>query len=133
VNAMTLVRATLRREPGLLGVAPGGEVGLCHRFAGSGDHDFGRVATGIDASKRVEHLSSGHIARKTDCTTCWVRSLCSGGCYHEAQVRYGDRFRPNLHYCDWIREWTHMGLEAYAKILDGNPAFLDRFDEGKVP
>ncbi|TDI48514.1 MAG: quinohemoprotein amine dehydrogenase maturation protein [Acidobacteria bacterium] len=117
---------------GLLGVAPGGEIGLCHRFAGSGDHDFGHVKTGVDASKRIEHLERGHIDKRIDCSTCWVRSLCSGGCYHEAQVRYGDRFRPNLHYCDWIREWTAMGLEVYAKLLDGNPEFLDRFDQRKV-
>jgi uncharacterized protein len=117
---------------GLLGVAPGGEIGLCHRFAGSGDHDFGDVRTGVDAGKREEHLAKGHIDQRTDCRTCWVRSLCSGGCYHEAQVRYGDRFRPNLHYCEWIREWTALGLEVYGKILSGNPAFLDRFDERKV-
>jgi uncharacterized protein len=117
---------------GLLGVAPGGEVGLCHRFAGSGDHDFGHVTTGVDASKRSEHLAKGHIDKRTDCSTCWVRSLCAGGCYHEAQVRYGDRFKPNLHYCDWIRSWTALGLEVYGTILDGNPAFLDRFDERKA-
>ncbi|HXV60081.1 MAG TPA: quinohemoprotein amine dehydrogenase maturation protein [Vicinamibacteria bacterium] len=117
---------------GLLGVAPGGEIGLCHRFAGSGDHDFGDVHTGVDSAKRSEHLVKGHLDHRTDCRTCWVRSLCSGGCYHEAQVRYGDRFRPNLHYCDWIRAWTSLALEAYTRILVGNPAFLERFDERKV-
>ena len=35
--------------------------------------------------------------------------MCAGGCYHEARVRYGDRFKPNLHYCDWIRRWTALG------------------------
>ncbi len=116
---------------GLVGVAPGGEVGLCHRFAGSGDHDLGHVATGIHHEKRVEHLEKAHIDARTDCSQCWVRSLCSGGCYHEAQVRYGDRFRPNLHYCDWIRDWTALGLSAYGRILDRRPEFLARF-EGAV-
>ena len=113
---------------GLVGVAPGGEVGLCHRFAGSGDHDLGHVATGIDEEKRAEHLKKAHIDARTDCSQCWVRSLCSGGCYHEAQVRYGDRFRPNLHYCDWIRDWTALGLSAYGRILDRSPKFLTRFE-----
>lgn len=117
---------------GLLGVAPGGELGLCHRFAGAGDHDFGHVASGIDASKRAEHLDKGHIDQRTDCRTCWARSLCSGGCYHEAQVRYGDRFKANIHYCDYIRSWTEMGLDAYARILQGNPAFLERFDRSRA-
>lgn len=117
---------------GLLGVAPGGAVGLCHRFAGSGDHDFGHVATGLDEAKRVDHLERGHVDRRTDCRACWVRSLCAGGCYHEAQVRFGDRFRPNLHMCEWIRSWTATGLEAYGAILDGNPGFFDRLEERKV-
>jgi uncharacterized protein len=117
---------------GLLGVAPGGEVGLCHRFAGAGDHDFGHVAVGIDGAKRVEHLEKGHLDRRTDCHTCWARSLCSGGCYHEAQVRYGDRFRPNLHYCDYIRSFTELALESYARIREGNPAFLERFARSRA-
>jgi uncharacterized protein len=117
---------------GLLGVAPGGELGLCHRFAGSGDHDFGHVTHGIDQAKRSTHLERGRVDQRIDCRTCWVRSLCAGGCYHEAQVRFGDRFRPNLHMCDWIRSWTALGLEAYGAILEGNPAFLHRFEERKA-
>ena len=117
---------------GLLGVAPGGEVGLCHRFAGAGDHDFGSVTEGIDSAKRAEHLEKAHIDKRTDCRTCWARSLCAGGCYHEAQVRYGDRFQPNVHYCEWIRSWTALGLQVYGTLLDKNPAFLERFDERKA-
>jgi uncharacterized protein len=117
---------------GLLGVAPGGDLGLCHRFAGAGDHDFGHVSSGIDAAKRSEHLKKGHLDNRTDCHTCWARSLCSGGCYHEAQVRYGDRFKPNLHYCDYIRNWTDLTLRSYARILEGNPAFLERFDRSRA-
>jgi uncharacterized protein len=117
---------------GLLGVAPEGDLGLCHRFAGAGDHDFGHVATGIDNAKRSEHLEKGHLDHRTDCHTCWARSLCSGGCYHEAQVRYGDRFQPNLHYCDYIRSFTELTLRSYARILEGNPAFLERFDRARA-
>ncbi len=117
---------------GLLGVAPGGDLGLCHRFAGAGDHDFGHVSSGIDQAKRSEHLQKGHLDHRTDCHTCWARSLCSGGCYHEAQVRYGDRFQPNLHYCDYIRSFTELTLRSYARILAGNPAFLNRFDRARA-
>ena len=117
---------------GLLGVTPEGDLGLCHRFAGAGDHDFGHVASGIDNAKRSEHLEKGHLDHRTDCHTCWARSLCSGGCYHEAQVRYGDRFQPNLHYCDYIRSFTELTLRSYARILEGNPGFLARFDRARA-
>ena len=49
-----------------------------------------RCADGIDRAAQHAFLEKHHIANKTDCSTCWARPLCSGGCYHEAHTRYGD-------------------------------------------
>jgi uncharacterized protein len=114
---------------GLLGVATDGDVALCHRFAGSDAHKLGTVADGIDRSAQRAFLETHHIANKTDCSTCWARPLCSGGCYHEAHTRYGETIRPNLHYCDWIRGWTDVCLQIYGELSERNPAFLAQFDE----
>ena len=113
---------------GLLGVATDGEVSLCHRFAGSEDHRFGSVTEGIDRAKQASFLDEHHIANKTDCAQCWARPICGGGCYHEAHTRYGDTAQPNLHYCDWIRGWTHTCLEIYGELAVKNPGFLRQFD-----
>jgi uncharacterized protein len=114
---------------GLLGVATDGDVALCHRFAGSDAHKLGTVADGIDRDAQRTFLESHHIANKTDCSTCWARPLCSGGCYHEAHTRYGETIRPNLHYCDWIRGWTDVCLQIYGELAVRNPAFLAQFDD----
>jgi uncharacterized protein len=113
---------------GLLGVSTEGDVALCHRFAGSDAHKFGTVSEGIDRDAQAAFLEQHHIADKTDCSRCWARPLCSGGCYHEAHVRYGATTRPNLHYCDWIRGWTNTCLEIYGELSERNPDFLARFD-----
>jgi uncharacterized protein len=113
---------------GLLGVATDGDVALCHRFAGSAEHTIGSVSDGIDRAKQGRFLEDHHIAAKTDCHSCWARPICSGGCYHEAHVRYGDSSRPNLHYCTWVRGWTHTCLTIYGTLAEKNPAFLARFD-----
>jgi uncharacterized protein len=113
---------------GLMGVATDGDVALCHRFAGSDDHRIGSVQTGIDSQKQAEFLDRHHVAHKTDCSRCWARPLCSGGCYHEAHVRYGDTGHANLHYCDWIRSWTHTCLEVYGALAERRPEWLARFD-----
>jgi len=113
---------------GLLGVSTEGDLGLCHRFVESGEHEVGDVESGIDQEKRQQFLIDGHISNKAECQTCFARPHCSGGCYHEAEVRYGDASHPNVHHCDWVRAWTDLGLEAYGKIAVGNPAFLDRLD-----
>jgi uncharacterized protein len=113
---------------GLLGVATDGDVALCHRFAGSDEHKMGTVRDGIDQAVRQDFLERHHIDHKTDCSTCWARPLCSGGCYHEAQVRYGSTTHANLHYCDWIRAWTDTCLKVYGEIAERNPAYLRQFD-----
>lgn len=113
---------------GLMGVATDGNVSLCHRFAGSPEHTLGHVSSGVDRVKQQSFLVDHHIAAKTDCHTCWARPICSGGCYHEAHVRYGDSSHANLHYCTWVRSWTHTCLEIYGALAEKNPKFLERFD-----
>jgi uncharacterized protein len=111
---------------GLMGVSTGGEVALCHRFAGSPEHGLGHVRDGIDRERQAAFLEAHHIAEKTDCHRCWARPLCAGGCYHEAHTRYGTTARPNLHYCEWIRGWTETCLEIYGELFERNPRFLER-------
>jgi uncharacterized protein len=113
---------------GLLGVSTGGDVNLCHRFAGSEDHQLGTVRDGIDREAQRAFLDRHHVDHKTDCQTCWARPLCAGGCYHEAHTREGSTARPNLHYCEWIRGWTDTCLRIYGEIAERNPAFLHQFD-----
>jgi len=113
---------------GLMGVATDGDVALCHRFAGSDSHKLGTVSGGIDHSRQDDFLVRHHIANKTDCSTCWARPLCAGGCYHEAHTRYGSTVEPNLHYCDWIRSWTNTCLEVYGTLAERAPEFLAQFD-----
>jgi uncharacterized protein len=113
---------------GLMGVATNGEVALCHRFAGSDEHRLGTVADGIDTAKQAAFFDRHHLDEKTDCSRCWARPLCAGGCYHEAHTRYGETVRPNLHYCEWIRSWTHTCLEVYGELAERNPGWLARFD-----
>jgi uncharacterized protein len=109
---------------GLLGVATDGDVALCHRFAGSDTHKLGSVFSGVDHAAQATFLETHHIDNKTDCSTCWARPLCAGGCYHEAHTRYGSTTQPNLHYCEWIRAWTNTCLEVYGTLAARRPDFL---------
>ena len=113
---------------GLVGVATGGDVALCHRFAGSDEHKLGTVTEGLDRDAQNAFLERHHLANKTDCHTCWARPLCSGGCYHEAHTRYGTSAHANLHYCEWIRGWTDVCLRVYGELAARNPQYLRRFD-----
>ncbi|HMY72609.1 MAG TPA: SPASM domain-containing protein, partial [Blastocatellia bacterium] len=117
---------------GLLGVSPSGDIAPCHRFVDADAHKLGTIQTGIDRAQQADFLERGHINRKPECLTCWARPVCSGGCYHEAFVRYGDTGQANLHYCDWIRGWTDVCLRVYGELATRNPQFLAHFDERKT-
>jgi uncharacterized protein len=117
---------------GLVGVGPSGDIAPCHRFADADSHTLGHISTGIDKEKQSEFLTRGHVGAKYDCQSCWARPLCAGGCHHEAFVRYGDTGHANLHYCDWIREWTDACLRIYGAVSVQNPNFLERFAARKA-
>ena len=117
---------------GLVGIGPSGDIAPCHRFVDSDTHALGHVSSGIDREKQSDFLRRGHIDSKYDCHTCWARPLCAGGCHHEAYVRYGDTGHPNLHYCDWIRQWTDTCLQIYGALSVKNPEFLEQFAERKA-
>ena len=116
---------------GLVGVGPSGDIAPCHRFVDSDQHAIGHVSSGLDRERQGDFLRRGNIGSKYDCHACWARPLCAGGCHHEAFVRYGDTGHPNLHYCDWIRDWTDKCLHIYGAIAAQRPNFLDRFTERK--
>ncbi len=117
---------------GLVGVGPSGDIAPCHRFVDSDEHAMGNVTTGIDRSKQSAFLERGHIKGKYDCHTCFARPLCAGGCHHEAFVRYGDTGHANLHFCDWIRDWTDTCLHIYGTLAAENPGFLLQFAQRKA-
>ncbi len=127
-----LISGTNKSHPcgaglGLLGVSPSGDLSPCHRFTDADTHTLGHIDTGLDQVKREAFLDKGHVAAKYECQSCWARPLCAGGCHHEAFVRYGDTGHANLHYCDWIRQWTDRCLQIYGTLSEHNPEFLERF------
>jgi len=131
-----LIQGTNKSHPcgaglGLLGVSPSGDLSPCHRFTDADTHTLGNLTDGLDQGKREDFLTRGHVGAKYECQTCWARPLCAGGCHHEAFVRYGDTGHANLHYCDWIRDWTDTCLKIYGTLAARNPAFLERFAQRK--
>jgi uncharacterized protein len=114
---------------GLLGVGTAGDVSLCHRFVDSPAGKMGHVKNGgVDHQARNEFLATHHIGNRYDCHTCWARPVCSGGCFHESYIHYGQTSAANLHYCDWIRGWNGLCLEILGEISIRNPSFLARFE-----
>jgi len=110
---------------GLFSVDARGRLYLCQRFTGQEAFCMGDVFDGFDEEKLAKFREEARIENKAECRSCWVRTLCTGGCYHEACVREGSHLRPNTHYCEWIKKWTEIGLETYCRIAADWPEYLE--------
>jgi len=112
---------------GLLDVDGNGDVYLCHRFPGTEEHKYGNVKEGLQYDRLNEFINSAHVGNKPVCQTCWIRGICGGGCYHEAYTQFGEASLPNLHYCDFLREWTEYGIGVYMTLQQKNPGFVENY------
>ncbi len=112
---------------GLLSVSYEGSFDLCHRFTGSDFTNFGNVNKGLNKEKLSNFLEVRLNKKDANCSSCHIRNLCAGGCYHESYIRYNDPTKAVLHYCDIMRDWIDFGLYAYAKIRNNNPKFFDLY------
>jgi len=110
---------------GLFSVDPQGRLYLCQRFTGQDEFCMGDIFQGFDEGKLGRFREEAQIGNKEECRVCWARTLCTGGCYHEACVREGSHLKPNYHYCEWIKRWTELGLETYCRIAAGWPEYLE--------
>jgi uncharacterized protein len=111
---------------GLFSVDAQGRLYLCQRLTGNEKCLMGDISDGLKDDRVAAFRRESEIARKAECRDCWVRTICAGGCYHEALVREGSLTRPNLHYCEWIKEWMKIGLEVYGALSLTCPEYLEK-------
>lgn len=111
---------------GLFAVAPDGQLFLCQRLTGEASLGMGDIYGGFDRQRIAAFRKKARLSQKTACSTCWVRKICAGGCYHEALVREGSVQQPNLHYCEWIQRWIETGIQVYGRLASSQPEYLDK-------
>ena len=110
---------------GLFSVSHQGKLFLCQRFTGQDKYCMGDLGNGFDVEKLMDFRDKAEISQKEECRHCWARTLCTGGCYHEACVRENDFLKPNLHYCRWIKQWIETGLDVYGHLSIHCPEYLE--------
>lgn len=111
---------------GMFSVDPQGCLFLCQRLTQDESARMGDVFQGVDRVKLETFRAGAALSQKPECKGCWAASICAGGCYHEAKIREGGLFLPNLHYCQWIKAWIETGLDVYGRLMITSPDFLDK-------
>jgi uncharacterized protein len=63
-----------------LAVSPWGELFPCHQFDGNRDFVLGTVDEGVTRPDLVEKFKEVNVYSKKECSECFSRFYCSGGC-----------------------------------------------------
>lgn len=103
---------------GYFAVSADGDLSACHRFVGDPAGGMGSIGSGVDLSAQKDWLHDRHVLNQTQCSKCWARFMCGGGCHHEVI----HRGRIGCHY---IRGWLLHMLGAYSRISAMRPEHFD--------
>ncbi len=61
-------------------VTPDGDIYPCHQFVGKEEYKMGNLSDGTFNSDIKKEFANAHIYSKPECTKCWAKFYCSGGC-----------------------------------------------------
>ncbi|OOO00203.1 MAG: thioether cross-link-forming SCIFF peptide maturase [Epulopiscium sp. Nele67-Bin004] len=63
-----------------LAATPEGDLYPCHQFVGMEEFKMGDVWEGVTNVDRRKQFEASNVYTKDDCTKCWAKLHCSGGC-----------------------------------------------------
>lgn len=97
-----------------LAVTPSGEFYPCHQFVGQPEWQMGNVFEGITRLDISRQFQSVNLYSKPECSDCWARFFCSGGCMAHAWFANGDFTKPEQMACALQKKRLECALYAYA-------------------
>ncbi len=101
-------------------VAPSGDIYPCHQFVGQDTYKMGNVyADGLD-QKLAQQFEDCNIYHMEDCTTCWAKYYCSGGCAAANKNINGDIYKPYRIGCAMQKKRLEIAIGmAAAEQMEG--------------
>jgi uncharacterized protein len=101
---------------GYLAVDAEGKFFPCHRLAGEKEFEVGDLESGADNARIAASLARLTAGKQQMCSSCWARTLCTGGCHYENHLRENKLGLPPGSSCYFIRSWLQLGIELYAEL-----------------
>ncbi|KOP78947.1 hypothetical protein AMS59_07835 [Lysinibacillus sp. FJAT-14745] len=67
---------------------------------------------------KSDFLVEPHISNRLNCTNCWAKNLCGGGCHHENLDLTGKVTTPPIHYCILTQKQLEATLYLYLRLTE---------------
>lgn len=102
-----------------LAITPEGDIYPCHQFVGQEEFKMGNVLDEkIELPKEMQKtFKESHIYSKEDCSKCWAKFYCSGGCHANAFNFNNDILKPYKLGCDMQRKRLECALMVEASVM----------------
>jgi uncharacterized protein len=98
-------------------VDPVGDIYPCHQFVDKPHFKLGNVFDGITKADLVEEFKRNNIYEKEECSKCWARFYCSGGCAAANYNMNGDLKKPYSIGCELEKRRVENAIAAKLYLL----------------
>jgi len=105
-----------------LAVTPEGDIYPCHQFVGNKSFLMGSVFDGRLDRHISDSLRDCHVYSKEDCSGCWARLWCSGGCHANSYNTTGSIKKSYKIGCEMEKKRIEcaIALEVLSGIGEGD-------------
>ena len=102
-----------------LAITPEGDIYPCHQFVGQEEFKMGNVmADKVELPKEMqETFKEAHIYAKDECSKCWAKFYCSGGCHANAFNFNNDILKPYDLGCQMQKKRLECALMVEASVM----------------
>ncbi|MBP2632945.1 MAG: radical maturase [Firmicutes bacterium] len=97
-------------------VAPNGDLYPCHQFVGRDKYLLGTIFDGVISKEMPKYFRQAHVLNKPECSKCWARFYCSGGCHANADLFNGDIKVPYEIGCKLQQKRMECAIMIQAKL-----------------
>lgn len=97
-------------------VAPNGDLYPCHQFVGRDRYLLGNIFDGVTNQELPPYFRQSHVLNKLECSACWARFYCSGGCHANADLFNGDIRKPYKIGCELQKKRLECALMVQASL-----------------
>jgi uncharacterized protein len=98
-----------------------GEAYPCHRFVGNKKYALGQIGQRLDADLWRKSI----LLESPECSRCFCRYSCGGGCAYDGVSTTGDLFMPNPVFCSNYRETLKYSIYIMSQMTREDLVWLE--------
>lgn len=98
-------------------ITPEGDIYPCHQFVGHSEFYMGNLQENHIDENIGKIFAANHLENKTECTRCWARYFCGGGCHANNYFRNQDISMPDEISCEMHKKRVEAAIymEVYKR------------------